>query len=79
MTLDFLPVALGFFLCVSSSIQLSVPFAEQNYQKAPQVFADLLRFCIILGVLVPAALLPVAKPLMRWVQGDSKESDVEQG
>jgi Na+-driven multidrug efflux pump len=80
MTMDFIPVALGFFMCVSSSIQLSCLFAEGEYGKAARVLADMARFCVILGILVPAVLLPVAKPLMRWMRGgDASASEIDQG
>jgi Na+-driven multidrug efflux pump len=79
MALDFLPVALGYFLCVSASIELAVLFAEQDYKKAAQVIVDLLRFCLILGVLVPAVLLPIAKPIMSWVQSSAADTAVNSG
>jgi Na+-driven multidrug efflux pump len=41
-------------------------FGEGSYTKASQVVADLLRFSIVLGLIVPAICIPIARPLMKW-------------
>jgi Na+-driven multidrug efflux pump len=70
MTIDFTPFACGYFMSVCSSVELSSIFGERHYEKASQVLADLLRFAFVLGLLVPAVFLAIARPLMDWVVTD---------
>ena len=71
-TLDSMPISFGFFFMTCSASQLSAMFGMKEGHKTGQVLSDLLRFCIIAGVLVPAIFLPCAKPLMYWF-GSSDE------
>jgi Na+-driven multidrug efflux pump len=67
-------------MSVAASIQLSSMFAQKKHTRASRVIADLLRVCLLIGILVPAVLLPVSKPLMRWLAPDeSSEENIHEG
>jgi Na+-driven multidrug efflux pump len=70
LTIDFIPTSFGFFLSVCASIKLSSLFAENRYNRASRVFADLLRLAVVIGILLPVVLIPSARPIMRWVEPD---------
>jgi Na+-driven multidrug efflux pump len=74
MTIDFIPTAFGFFLSVCASIKLSALFAENRYNRASHVFADLLRLAVVIGVVLPLILIPAARPIMRWLEPDSEQN-----
>jgi hypothetical protein len=55
-------------------------FAEKKYERANQVVADLLGVCLVIFILVPAILLPAARPMMWWVAPDEcSERDIQDG
>jgi Na+-driven multidrug efflux pump len=62
---DSLSRAFGVLCNVASSAQLSKLRGEGDHSAIPQLLADLLRLCFIIGGLAPAIILPIVKPLMR--------------
>lgn len=65
-------LAFAFFVSVAVSTQSSYLFSKKEYDKVNQVACDLFRICIIIGCLVPAVLLPIAKPIIGWLDGGDK-------
>ena len=68
--------AVGFFLSVAASTQVSALFGKGEGAEATQVMADLLRSCLVFGSLVPAILLPALKPCIRWFGAEEKIIDM---
>ena len=64
--------AFGFFCSVAGSSQVSALFGSGNTEEASQVIVDLLRVCLLSGIFVPAILIPLIKPGVRWF-GASEE------
>ena len=65
-------LAFGYFVSTGASTKISYLFSKNNYDSANQVVADLMRVCLIMGILLPAILLPSAKPIIRWLDaGDN--------
>ncbi|EAY16889.1 MatE family protein [Trichomonas vaginalis G3] len=64
--MDAICRAFGMFVCTAASSKLAYLRGENKYQDIPQVFADLFKFSILLGLLAPAILLPVIKPLLNF-------------
>lgn len=58
--------AFGLFLLTAASTQISALFGKEQFEECEQVICDLLRTAIIFGMIVPAILLPINKPLSRW-------------
>jgi Na+-driven multidrug efflux pump len=62
---DNLARAFGILCNVASSAQIAKLRGEKRTDAIPQLFADLLRLCVLIGALCPAVILPIVKPLMR--------------
>ena len=65
----------GLFLSVAASTQISSLFGKGLFEDANQVVCDLLRVAIICGIIVPAILLPINKPLSRWFGANEETVD----
>lgn len=65
-TIDSLSTSCGYFYMICATSQISSLFGAKKGHLAAQVLCDLLRLTVISGILLPAILFPVAKPLMRW-------------
>lgn len=70
--LDNVGRAFGFFMNCAASQKISSLFGEKKGGEAGQVICDLLRCCVLCGMVVPALLLPVAKPLGKWFGADEE-------
>jgi Na+-driven multidrug efflux pump len=68
--LDNIGRSVGFFLNCAATSKISALFGENRENEAGQLICDLLRTCVICGMIVPAILLPVAQPLARWYGSD---------
>ena len=72
VVVDFINIAFANFFNICMSARISYLFGSKQEINAPQVVVDLHRFCFIIGVLVPAVLLPVSLPLMEWYGADEE-------
>ena len=70
--IDYVGLAFGHFVNIAASTQVSFLFGQKRTSDIGQVVIDLLRICCILGVLVPAVLLPISKPLMMWLSNNNE-------
>ena len=70
--IDYVGLAFGHFVNIAASTQVSFLFGQKRIGDIGQVVVDLIRVCCILGVLVPAVLLPFSKPLMRWLSNNNE-------
>lgn len=64
--LDSIGRAFGMFVNVAASSQLAKLRGEKMTDKIPQVFADLFRLCFIVGLIVPAILVPCVEPMLKF-------------
>ena len=64
--LDSIGRAFGMFVNVAASSQLAKLRGEKQPDKISQVFADLFRFCFIVGCIVPAILVPCVEPMLKF-------------
>lgn len=64
--------AFGFLTSVAGSSQISALFGKGQEKEASQVMCDLMRVCIISGIIVPAILAPVVKIGVRWFGADEE-------
>jgi Na+-driven multidrug efflux pump len=62
---DSIGRAFGVLCNVASSCQLSKLRGENEHEAIPQLLADLLRLCFLIGAICPLVILPIVKPLMR--------------
>jgi Na+-driven multidrug efflux pump len=65
-------LAFGYFVNVAASTRISFLFGQRRVGDVSPVIVDLIRFSFILGLIVPAILIPVSKPLMSWLSNDSE-------
>ena len=70
--IDNIGRAFGFFMNCAASQKISSLFGEGKGEEAGQVICDLFRSSILCGMIVPAILVPVAKPLGKWFGADDE-------
>ena len=58
--------AFGFLTSVAGSQTISALFGAGKPEEATQVICDLIRVCIVSGIIVPAVLLPLVKLGVEW-------------
>lgn len=73
---DFINIAFGQYFNAAMSTRISFLFGAKLRKECAQVCVDLLRCNIIMGILIPAILLPCAKKLMRWYGADDEIADM---
>ncbi|KAK8840256.1 hypothetical protein M9Y10_031201 [Tritrichomonas musculus] len=70
--LDSLGRAFGYFMNCSASQKISSLFGQKKGHEAGQVICDLFRCCFVSGMIVPALIIPIAKPLGKWFGSDDE-------
>lgn len=68
--LDNVGRAFGYFMNCSASQKISSLFGQKKANEAGQVICDLFRCSFLSGMIVPATLIPIAKPLGKWFGAD---------
>jgi Na+-driven multidrug efflux pump len=64
---DYIGLAFGHFVNVAATTRISFLFGDRRQSDISQVVVDLLRICVILGIIVPAILIPASRPIMAWL------------
>lgn len=72
LVVDFINISFAQYFNVAVSARISYLFGKHMKEESSQVVIDFFRICIIVGILIPAILLPCVKPLMRWYGGDDE-------
>lgn len=72
LVVDFINIAFAQYFNVAVSARISYLFGKHLKEECSQVVVDFFRICIIVGIVIPAILLPCVKPLMRWYGGDDE-------
>ena len=63
-------IAFDQFANTACNTKISYLFSHHNYDSANQVICDVIRFCLILGIIIPAVFIPSAKPILSWFGSD---------
>lgn len=63
---EFVPFAVSAFLSTCMSAQVSYLFGKGSKGECTQLYIDFLRIAIIIGLILPIILLPIAQPLIKW-------------
>lgn len=73
---DFINYAFAeyFHICVSERV--SFLFGSKQQQHATQVVVDILRYIMIFGLIMPAILIPCAKPLVKFYGANDEIADM---
>ncbi|OHT06423.1 MatE family protein [Tritrichomonas foetus] len=74
--LDNIGRAFGFFMLAGASSKISSLFGENKGEEAAQVICDLFRCCFICGMIVPAILVPLSRPLAHWYNAEDEVIDL---
>lgn len=74
---DNIGKSFGFLTSVAGSSKISALFGSGRADEASQVVCDLIRLCIVSGILVPAVLSPLIKIGVRWF--GTPEETVQEG
>lgn len=69
---DFINISFAQYFNVAVSARISYLFGKKMKEECSQVVIDFFRICIIVGILIPAILLPCVHPLMRWFGGNDE-------
>lgn len=72
LVIDFINIAFAQYFNVAVSARISYLFGKHLKEECSQVVVDFFRICIIVGVVLPAILLPCVDPLMRWYGGNDE-------
>lgn len=67
---EFVAVALSNYLMTSLGIRLSFLFGNGNTHECAQMYVDFVRIAFLLGIIVPAIIIPLVKPLVIWFGAD---------
>jgi Na+-driven multidrug efflux pump len=70
---DFVSISFSMYFGVATSSRLSYLFGRGKGSITAQVLVDLIRYCLIFGTVMPAVILPISKPLMRFYGGDDDQ------
>ena len=65
-TIDSFSINCGFYLSTCALSKIASLFGEHRGECGAQILVDLMRFSLVFAVLLPAILIPVATPLMKW-------------
>lgn len=70
---DFISMAFADYFMTSLYIRISYLFGQKSeVSECSQIYVDFLRSSIFFGLLMPAIILPLSRPLIEWF-GSSKE------
>jgi Na+-driven multidrug efflux pump len=69
---EFLAINVAVYLMSAMDTHLGFLFGEGRGQEGSQLFVDFIRVAALLGVLVPALVLPLTTPLVMWFGADSR-------
>jgi Na+-driven multidrug efflux pump len=70
--MDTIIRAFGALMSSAASSQLSYLRGEKKENEIPQVFSDLFRFSILLGIICPCCLYPLIKPLLNFFNAEGQ-------
>lgn len=74
---DFITMAFADYLMTSLDIRISYLFGEKSdVRECSQIYVDFLRSSFFFGLLMPAIILPITRPLIEWF-GSSKEISLQ--
>lgn len=71
-TIDPLSMNCGFYLSTCCASKVAALFGEHRGDAAAQIIVDMIRVSFVFAILLPAVLIPVSGPLMKWF-GASQE------
>ena len=69
---EFVAIAVSNYLMSSLGIQLAYLFGEGKTEHCAQMYVDFIRLAFILGILVPAVVMPTTVPLVKWFGADDE-------
>jgi Na+-driven multidrug efflux pump len=64
--IEFIAVAISQYLLTSLAARAAFLFGNQDESAIPQMFIDFLRIALIIGILLPFAILPATRPILEW-------------
>ncbi|OHS95285.1 MatE family protein [Tritrichomonas foetus] len=70
--IDFINIAFAQFFNVAMSARISYLLGQNNKKECAQVVVDILRICIIVGIILPLILIPCVKPMIKWYGGNEE-------
>ncbi|EAY07515.1 MatE family protein [Trichomonas vaginalis G3] len=66
--IDASAISFAIAVSVSAATQIAYLLSMKEYDKINQVAADLFRICLIIGCCIPIILLPIAKPIFKFLE-----------
>ena len=73
---DMCVFAFGNLACISASSHISYLFGQKRESEANQLIADLMRGCVLLGMIYPAFAIPITKPVVKWLSESQEIADL---
>ena len=73
---DFIHIAIGQYFNICLSERISYLFGIRQPEHCAQVVVDMIRYTLIAGVIIPAILIPSARPLCKWYGATEEIADM---
>ena len=73
---EFIPISFADYLSTSLSLRASYLFGLQKGEQVSHLYVDFIRISFIFGLVTPAILLFLTKPLVQWLGADSNLSSL---
>lgn len=75
-TLDSISRSFGFFLGSAGAAKISQLYGQKQENEASQVVVDMIRVSIVMGIIVPAILSPITKPIALWLGANDEIAEL---
>lgn len=73
---DFIQIGFAQYLMISINIRISYLYGLKAKEKCGQLYVDFLRLAIVFGALTAAIILPITKPLTKWLGASERLSNL---
>ncbi|KAK8896480.1 hypothetical protein M9Y10_014380 [Tritrichomonas musculus] len=73
---DYFQIGFAQYLMISVNIRISYLYGKKLSEKCGQLYVDFLRLAFIFGALTAALILPITKPITKWLGAPTKLSEM---
>lgn len=73
---DYFQIGFAQYLMISINIRISYLYGQKNGKKCAHLYIDFLRLAVLFGIMTCAFVLPITKPLTRWLGASAELSQM---
>ena len=74
--IDYIMIGFAQYLMISINIRISYLYGEKASDKCGQLFVDFLRLALVFGSITACIIIPVTKPLTKWLGAPDHLADM---